>query len=72
MKRTMYCILYFVLYNSRKNHDSEKTIERSHGGPKDKVKEAGGLQIFHQQFPRVKAGLHYQSFCDHSRNFAYS
>jgi hypothetical protein len=45
---------YFGFYHSRKNHDSEKTIERSHGGPKDKVKEAGGLQIFHQQLPRVR------------------
>ncbi|XP_028399524.1 protein SSUH2 homolog isoform X2 [Dendronephthya gigantea] len=36
-----------------KNHDSEKTIERTQGGPKEKVKDATGLQIFHQQLPRV-------------------
>ena len=39
----MRAVFYFVLHTCRENHDSEKTIERSHGGPKDKVKEGGGM-----------------------------
>ncbi len=50
----MRAMFYFVLYTCRKKHDSEKTIERPRGGPKDKVKEGGGMQIFHQQLPRVR------------------
>ena len=38
----------------RKKHDKDFVVERSQGGPKDKVAGASGIQIFHQELPRVR------------------
>ena len=44
-------------FDFRSNHEKDHVVERSQGGPKDKVAGASGIEIFHQEYQRVNINI---------------